>query len=69
MVREAFVASVRWTPPEAPPLRFHSNQLSMVPNASSPASARERAPSTLSSSQRTFGPAKYVASGRPTRER
>ncbi len=58
MVREALVTSVRCTPFAAPPLRFHTSQLSIVPNASSPASARARAPSTLSSSQRTFGPAK-----------
>ena len=58
MVRDALVTSVTCTPPSAPPVRFHTSQLSIVPNASSPASARARAPSTLSSSQRTFGPAK-----------
>ena len=40
MVREAFVASVTWTPPSTPPLRFHSSQVSMVPKIRSPASAR-----------------------------
>ena len=43
IVRAAFVASVAWT---APPVRFQIRKLSMVPKASSPASARARAPST-----------------------
>ena len=58
MVREALVTSVACTPPVAPPVRFHSTQLSMVPMRSSPASARSRAPFTFSSTQATFGPAK-----------
>ena len=41
------------------------HQVSMLPNASSPASARLRAPSTLSRIHRTLGPEKYVATGRP----
>ena len=40
-VRLALVASVAWT---APPVRRHSRKLSIVPNASSPRSARSRAP-------------------------
>ena len=44
-VRAALVASVAWT---APPVRRQSRKLSTVPKASSPASARARAPSTLS---------------------
>ena len=47
-VRLAFVTSVACTPPSGPPVRFHSTQLSVVPKASSPASARARAPSTFS---------------------
>ena len=31
MVRLALVTSVAWTPPRAPPVRFQSSQLSMVP--------------------------------------
>ena len=45
------------------------HQVSMLPKASSPASARARAPSTLSRIQRTFGPEKYVAIGRPVLSR
>ena len=45
-------------PPSVPPVRFHSTQVSVVPNSSSPFSARSRAPSTLSSSQVIFGPEK-----------
>ncbi len=62
IVREALVTSVRCSP-----VNFHISQLSIVPIASSPFSARSRAPVTLSSNHRTLGPAKYVASGRPTR--
>ena len=46
-------------------MRFQISQLSIVPAASSPRSALARAPGTESSSQRIFGPAKYVAIGRP----
>jgi hypothetical protein len=44
MVRLAFVTSVTWTPPSTPPVRFQMSQLSIVPNSSSPASARARNP-------------------------
>ncbi len=57
-VREALVTSVTCRPPSTPPVRFQITQVSMVPNRMSPASARSRRPSTLSSSQRIFGPAK-----------
>ena len=65
IVRLAFVTSVTWLPPSVPPVRFQMHQVSMLPNISSPASARSRAPSTLSRIQRTFVPEKYVASGSP----
>jgi hypothetical protein len=58
IVRDAFVTSVTWTPPFTPPVRFHSTQVSIVPKHSSPFSARERAPSTLSRIQAIFGPEK-----------
>ncbi len=57
-VRLALVTSVTWMPPSVPPVRFHSTHVSVVPNSSSPFSARSRAPSTLSSSQVIFGPEK-----------
>src|SRR5690349_14341114 len=67
IVRLALVTSVTWTPSfSAPPVRFQSTQLSVLPNSRSPASAFSRAPSTLSRIQRILGPEKYVASGRPT---
>ena len=69
MVREALVTSVTCTPPSTPPVRFQMTQESMVPKRMSPRSARSRRPSTLSSSQRIFGPAKYEASGRPVSRR
>lgn len=68
-VREALVTSVTWTPPSVPPVRFQMTQESMVPKRMSPRSARSRRPSTLSSSQRTLGPAKYEASGSPVSRR
>ncbi len=40
-----------------------------MPNASSPPSARARAPGTVSSIHAIFGPEKYVESGRPTASR
>ena len=58
MVREALVTSVTCAPPFTPPVRFHSTQVSMVPIARSPASARSLAPSTLSRIHLTFGPEK-----------
>ena len=45
MVRDALVTSVTWVEPL---VSFQISQLSMVPNASSPASALARAPGTLS---------------------
>ena len=42
-VRLALVTSVTWMPPSLPPVRFHSTQVSMVPNSSSPFSALARA--------------------------
>ena len=55
MVREALLGSVRWS---APPVSFHSSQVSIVPKASSPRRARSRAPGTWSSSQRILLPEK-----------
>jgi hypothetical protein len=54
-LREALVASVACT---RPPVSCHSSQLSMVPKASSPASARRRAPGTWSSSHTILEPEK-----------
>ena len=54
-VREALVASVTCA---RPPVSFHASHESTVPNASSPRSARRRAPGTSSSSQRIFVPEK-----------
>ena len=53
MVRLALVTSVTCSP-----VSFQISQLSMVPKSTSPRSARSRRPSTSSSSQRSFGPAK-----------
>ncbi len=58
IVRLALVTSVTCRPPFVPPVRFHRTQESIVPKASSPFSARLRAPSTLSSSHAIFGPEK-----------
>ncbi len=58
MVREALVTSVTCTPPSAPPVRFHSTQVSVLPNSRSPASAFARAPSTLSRIHLILGPEK-----------
>ena len=63
-VRDALVTSVACSP-----VRFHSTQVSIVPNASSPASARSRAPSTLSRIHLIFGPLKYVDKGNPVASR
>ena len=68
-VRLAFVTSVTCVPPSGPPVRFQISQLSMVPNSTSPRSARWRRPGVWSSSQRTFGAEKYVAGGKPQRLR
>ena len=43
-VRLAFVTSVTCMPPSGPPVRFQISQLSMVPNSTSPRSARSRRP-------------------------
>ena len=43
-VRLAFVTSVKCTPPAAPPVRFQSSHVSIVPNSASPAAAFARAP-------------------------
>jgi hypothetical protein len=64
MVRAALVASVAWT---APPVSRQSRNESTVPKASSPASARLRAPGTLSSSQAILVAEKYGSILRPVR--
>ena len=61
-VRDALLTSVTWT---APPVRFQMSQLSMVPKASSPRSARARAPGTWSSSHAIFVAEKYGSSTNP----
>ena len=61
-VREALDGSVAWT---APPVRRQRSQESTVPKASSPRSARCRAPGTSSRSQRILVPEKYGSSTRP----
>ena len=54
-VRLAFVTSVTCRPPCAPPVRFQTSQLSIVPNSSSPALRALRARrATLSSSHLQF---------------
>ena len=69
IVRLALVTSVTWTPPFGPPVRFQITHVSGVPKSRSPASARARAPGTLSRIQRILGPEKYVASGSPQEAR
>ena len=49
----------------APPVSFQISQVSIVPNSSSPASARCCAPGTWSSSQRILVPEKYASISRP----
>ncbi|GIU98565.1 MAG: hypothetical protein KatS3mg014_0181 [Actinomycetota bacterium] len=44
IVRLAFETSVTWTPPSGPPVRFQMHQVSMLPNSSSPFSARRPGP-------------------------
>ena len=61
-MREALLTSVTCS---APPVRFQISQLSTVPNASSPRSARARAPGTWSSSQASFVAEKYGSRTRP----
>ena len=60
------MASVTW---RRPPLSRHAIQLSTVPKASVPASARSRTPGTLSSSQRILVPEKYGSSSSPVLRR
>ncbi len=62
MVREALVTSVTWL---SPWVSFQMSQLSTVPKASLPASARWRAPGTFSSSQLSLLPEKYASGSRP----
>ena len=52
-VRLALVTSVAWT---APPVSRQSRKLSMVPKASSPRSARSRAPGRCRGSRRSWSP-------------
>ena len=65
-VREAFVTSVTCT---RPPVSFQSSQESTVPQASSPASARARAPFTLSRIHAILVAEKYGSIERPVRSR
>ena len=55
IVRDALLTSVTCV---APPVSFQTSQVSTVPNASSPASARARAPGTLSRIHATLVPEK-----------
>ena len=64
-VRDAFVTSVTWSC-AARQSRW-TRKLSMVPKASSPFSARARAPSTWSSSQAALVPEKYGVEQEPGR--
>ncbi len=57
-VRLALVTSVTWIPPSVPAVRFQMIQVSIVPNSTSPRSARARRPGTESSSHRSRGAAK-----------
>ena len=65
-VRDAFDASVACTRPF---VSFHSTQESIVPAASSPASARARAPGTASRIHASFVALKYGSSVRPVAAR
>ena len=62
IVREAFVMSVTKT---RPPVSFQMSHVSIVPKASSPRSARARAPDTLSRIQRILVAEKYGSMRRP----
>ena len=55
IVRDALLTSVTCVPPL---VSFHTSQESTVPNASRPASARSRAPATLSRIQAILVPEK-----------
>ena len=61
-VRDAFVTSVACT---VPPVSWLTRKQSIVPKASSPLSARARAPATWSSSHAIFVPLKYASMTRP----
>ena len=63
-VREALLTSV---PCLAPPVRFHSSQLSTVPTQSSPAAARAWPSGAASSSQRSLPAVNMGSTGRPVR--
>ena len=69
MVRLALVTSVTCTPPSAPPVRFQSSQVSVLPKIASPRSAASRTPSTFSRIHWILPPEKYVAGGRPALRR
>ena len=69
MVRLALVTSVTWTPPLTPPVRFHTSQVSIVPNSTSPVAARRRRSGDSRSSQVRRGAVAYVLSGSPHRSR
>jgi hypothetical protein len=58
IVRLAFVTSVTCTPPDVPPVRFHSSQLSIVPNKASPRPASARTRGSSSSSHASLPPEK-----------
>jgi hypothetical protein len=62
IVRDALLTSVTW---HAPLVSFHTSHVSTVPNASLPASARARAPGTLSSSHRILLAEKYASISSP----
>ncbi|QND92656.1 hypothetical protein SY91_00001 [Burkholderia cenocepacia] len=62
IVRDAFVTSVTCS---SCFVKFHTSQLSTVPNASLPWRALSRAPGTLSRIQRIFVAEKYESIGRP----
>src|SRR5436190_13354970 len=62
IVRDAFDASVTCA---FPPVNFQISHESTVPNASSPASARSRAPFTLSNNHCTLVPEKYGSTTNP----
>ncbi len=64
IVREAFDGSVMCS---RPAVRRQARKVSTVPKASSPCSARARAPGTLSSSQASFVPEKYASAMSPVR--
>ena len=74
IVRDAFVKSVTccvvpFATPAAPPVRFHATHESTVPTRAVPFSKAVLTAGTLSSSQRSLTPVKYVEIGRPHVER